>query len=102
MDKNSSKTPFTNTQCNYFELVLNAQYVTIPNFRKLKKNLLNKLLINSISVNPYLFAVFCVAIVTLLFLLLAVHRGKNAILNAKYALYDIYEATDYLFRKERL
>ena len=102
MDKNSSKVPFTTTQCNYFQLILNVQYVTIPSLRKLKKNLLNSLLISNIQINPFLIFLFTFAITALLLFIICVRKSKNTILSTKHAIYDIYEKSDYLFRKNRL
>lgn len=82
--------PLTSSQCQYYELMYNGLYITIPLFQKLKKSKMNSLALDKVSLNVPLIIVFASSFLLNIIYVLGKFIYNSRITRAKNSAYNLF------------
>lgn len=87
---NALSKPLSASQCQYFELMYNGLYITIPLFQNLKKNKMNSLALDKVSLNIPLIIVFASSFLLNIIYVMGKFIYNSRITSAKNNSYNLF------------
>jgi len=87
--------------CQYYEMVTNCLYTSLPNYRLLKVNVMNPITVNNVNVQIIMLVIFLIHILLNISFIIGMVLMNSRITNLKNYSYDLFEGLDKELIREK-